>query len=73
MKELTELNIALTEARQDVLYNFLAQMTTSLERQGFTFFDVLDGLTNYAYINNKGVDTVCYLSLASSSVRNSPS
>ncbi|MBW4675944.1 MAG: hypothetical protein KME52_18555 [Desmonostoc geniculatum HA4340-LM1] len=70
MNQLTEaLDIAATEHRHDFVCEISAQFVSSLERQGFSFFEVLDGLTNYAFLHSKGIDTVCYLTQASLAAR----
>lgn len=59
MNQLTEaLNIVTTEHRHEFLCSITAQFVTSLEHQGFTFEELLDGLANYAYFNAYPVDTV---------------
>jgi hypothetical protein len=63
------LNIAIAEHRHEFLCSISADFVTSLESQGFTFEELLDGLANYAYMNDKGTDAVCYLVQASLSVR----
>ncbi|MEH1780395.1 MAG: hypothetical protein V7L26_15010 [Nostoc sp.] len=67
-KQTENLNIALEEHRHDFVCSSLLQVMTFLEDQGFTFEEVLDGLANYAYINAKGGDTVCFLMKASLSL-----
>ncbi|MCC5636351.1 hypothetical protein LC593_10865 [Nostoc sp. CHAB 5844] len=59
------LNITLKEARANYLAVALAQTAAALQSQGFTFTEILDALTNYAYINGHSVNTVLFLSQAS--------
>ncbi len=63
------LDIAASEYRHDFLCSITAKVVTSLENQGFTFEELLDGLANYAYMNAKGTDAVCYLVQASLAAR----
>ncbi|MEH1828280.1 MAG: hypothetical protein V7L22_23585 [Nostoc sp.] len=70
MNRLSEtLNIAATEYRRDFVCDLTAQFVDSLENQGFTFDEVLDGLVNYAWVNSYSVDTVCDLVKATLSAR----
>ncbi|MHC5719538.1 MAG: hypothetical protein ACYTX0_47710, partial [Nostoc sp.] len=70
MNQLTEtLNIAATEHRRDFVCNITAQFVDSLEKQGFTFEEVLDGLMNYAWVNTNSIDTVYFLMQASLSLK----
>jgi hypothetical protein len=71
-KQTETLNIALEEHRHDFVCSSLLQVMIFLENQGFTFEEVLDGLANYAYINAKRGDTVCFLVKASLSVKSQP-
>ncbi len=63
------LNIAVKEHKYDFMCNIAAEIVTSLENQGFTFEELLDGLANYAYMTNKGADATCYIVQASLSAR----
>jgi hypothetical protein len=60
-KDSASIEIALKEQRHDFVCNSLAQVMTFLEKQGFTFDEVLDGLVNYDWVNSYSVDTVCDL------------
>ena len=70
MNQLTEtLNIAATEYRRDFLCNITAQFVDSLENQGFTFEEVLDGLANYAWMKRTdSINAYCFLVQASLSL-----
>jgi hypothetical protein len=64
-QQTVSLDVAIAEHRHDFVCNTTAQVVTSLEDQGFTFEELLDGLANYAWMNGKGTDAVCYLVQAS--------
>jgi hypothetical protein len=64
-EQLDNLNIALKEARLNFLANFITETAAALQTQGFTFTEILDAITNHAYINGHSIDTVLYLSQAS--------
>jgi hypothetical protein len=66
-EQLDNLNIALKEARLNFLANFITETASSLQTQGFTSTEILDAITNHAYINGHSIDTVLYLSQASHS------
>lgn len=68
-QETVSLEIVLKEQRYDFVCNSLAQVMTFLEKQGFTFEEVLDGLMNYAWVNTNSIDTACFLMQASLSLR----
>jgi hypothetical protein len=71
MSQSTELlKISLKECRQDWLHNFLNETFISLESQGFTFEEILDGLMSHAYMTQQSADTVFFLAKASLSLRN---
>ncbi|MEH1808491.1 hypothetical protein [Nostoc sp.] len=63
------IEIALIEQRHDFVCNTTAQVMNFLEKQGFTFEEVLDGLMNYAWVNTNSIDTVCFLMQASLSLK----
>ncbi|MDZ8138227.1 MAG: hypothetical protein RM049_23455 [Nostoc sp. DedQUE04] len=70
MNQLTEaLNIATTEHRHDFVCSITVEIVTSLEKQGFSFDELLDGLANYAFVNNKSTDAACFLVQACLSAR----
>lgn len=70
MNQLTEaLGIAATEHRYDFVCSIAAEIVTSLENQGFDFDELLDGLANYAFVNNRNVETACNLQQACLSAR----
>ncbi|MHC5829225.1 MAG: hypothetical protein ACYT04_78265, partial [Nostoc sp.] len=70
MNQLTEnLEITLKECRYDNASNTTAQIMNFLEKQGFTFDEIVDGLVNYAWINTNSIDAVCFLAQASLSLR----
>jgi len=70
MSQSTELlEISLKECRQDWLHNFLSETLASLESQGFTFEEILDGLMSHAYMTHKSAGTVFFLAKASLSVK----
>ncbi|MHC5819379.1 MAG: hypothetical protein ACYT04_26745 [Nostoc sp.] len=67
-QETVSLEIVLKEQRYDFVCSSLAQVMTFLERQGFTFDEVLDGLANYAWMKTDSIDAYCFLVQASLSL-----
>ncbi|HYX15685.1 MAG TPA: hypothetical protein VE944_24630 [Nostoc sp.] len=70
MNQLTDaLSIAVTEHRYDFVCNITAEIVATLEKQGLTFDELLDGLANYAFLHSKSTDAACFLVRACLSAR----
>ncbi|MEH1920593.1 MAG: hypothetical protein V7L07_05920 [Nostoc sp.] len=62
------LEISLKECRENYVRDLVNQFVSSLEIQGFALNEIVDGLTNYAYMNTDSTDAVCFLIKASLSL-----
>ncbi|MCC5618417.1 hypothetical protein LC605_25695 [Nostoc sp. CHAB 5836] len=70
MNQLTEvIEIYLKECRENYVRDLVNQFVSSLESQGFELNEIVDGLTNYAYMNTDSTEAVCFLVKSSLSLR----